>query len=148
MFNPDQFLQLEVQDANSTKSTPCPVGEYTAVIESVKARPWQKKDDPSVAGMAIDIVWNIDDAGVKAALDREKVSVKQGIMLDMTESGGIDTGKGKNVSLGRLREAVGLNEPGRSFSFSMLTGRPAKVQVKHRIDGDNIYGEVSAVAKL
>jgi hypothetical protein len=148
MFNPEQFLELQVTDANSTKSTPCPVGEYIAIVESVKARQWTKKDDPSIGGMAVDIVWSIDDAGVKQALERDKVNVKQGIMLDLTETGGIDTGKGKNVGLGRLREACGLNEPGRPFAFSMLTGRMAKVRIKHRVDGDNIYGEVDAVARV
>lgn len=147
-FSPEQFLELQINDANSTKSTPCPVGEFIAVIEEVKARNWAKKDDPSVSGMALDIIWSVDDAAVKAELDREKVLVKQGVMLDLTQAGGIDTGKGKNVSLGRLREATGLNEAGRPFSFSMLKGRVAKIKVKHRIDGDNIYGEVEAVAKI
>lgn len=148
MFSPEQFLELQVNDANSTKSTPCPIGEYMAVVEDVKARQWTKKDDQSQSGMALDIIWAVDDAAVKAELDREKVLVKQGVMLDLTANGGIDTGKGKNVTLGRLREAIGLNEPGRPFSFSMIKGRVAKIKVKHRIDGDNIYAEVEAVAKV
>lgn len=147
-FNPEQFLDMQVTDANSTKLTPVPEGEYLAVIDSVKARPWQKKDDPSVAGMALDIVWSIDDATLKATLDRETIKVKQGVMLDLAASGGLDMGKGKNVTLGRLREAVDLNAPGQPFSFNMLPGRAAKVSVKHRIDGENIYDEVKAVAKV
>ena len=57
-------------------------------------------------------------------------------------------GKGQNVGLGRLREAVGLNSPGQPFAFSMLTGRVAKVVVKHRIHEDKIFAEVKAVAKM
>jgi hypothetical protein len=147
-FDPNTFLDMTTTDANSTKSTPVPVGEYVAFIEKVDARPWSKKDDPSKSGMALDLLWNIDDANVKALLEREKVTVKQGVMLDLTEAGGLDMGKGKNVSLGRLREAVGLNAPGQPFGFRMLEGRPAKIVVSHRIDGDNIYAEVKAVAKL
>ena len=148
MFNPDQFLDMQVTESNSTEAIPVPVGEYTAVIGEVKCRSWQKKDDPSVSGLALDISWDIDDESVKELLGRTKVSVKQGAMLDLTESGGLDMGKGRNVGLGRLREAVGLNAPGQPFSFSMLVGRMAKVKVEHRIDGDRIFAEVKAVTKL
>ena len=148
MFNPDQFLDMQVTESNSTVTIPVPVGEYTAVIGEVKCRPWQKKDDPSVTGLSLDISWDIDDESVKELLGRTKVSVKQGAMLDLTESGGLDMGKGRNVSLGRLREAVGLNTPGQPFSFSMLVGRMAKVKVEHRVDGDRIFAEVKAVTKL
>lgn len=148
MFNPDQFLDMQIAEANSTSLTPVPVGEYVAVCTEVKCRQWQKKDDPSVAGLALDLQWELDDANVKALLERDKITVKQGIMLDLTESGGLDMGKGKNVGLGRLREAVGLNTPGQPFSFSMLNGRVAKVSVKHRIDGEQIFAEVKAVAKM
>ena len=150
-FDPNTFLNMTTTESNSTSQTPVPVGEYIGVVDKVEARPWQKKDDPSVAGMALDILWSIDDANVKALLERDKVTVKQGIMLDITPEGGLDMGKGKNVGLGRLREALDLNQPGQPFGFSMLTGRAAKVAVKHRVDNknpENIFAEVSAVAKL
>lgn len=148
MFNPDQFLDMQFTEANSTEAIPVPVGEYTAVIGEVKCRPWQKKDDPSIAGLALDLSWDIDDAAVKELLGRDKVKCKQGVMLDLTESGGLDMGKGKNVGLGRLREACDLNRAGEPFAFSMLVGRIAKVKVEHRVNGDQIFAEVKAVAKL
>jgi hypothetical protein len=118
------------------------------MVKEIKARPWTSRQDPSKSGMALDVTWSIDDAAVKEQLGRQEVTVKQGIMLDVTETGGLDMGKGKNVSLGRLREATNLNQPGQPFGFRMLEGRPAKVKVEHRIDGDNIYAEVKQVAKL
>ena len=148
MFSPDQFLDMQTDQANDTKIVPIPPGEYVAVVGEVKARPWTSKSDSSKSGIALDIQWDIDDAGVRALLGRDKVTVKQGVMLDMTESGGLDMGKGKNVGLGRLREACGLNTPGQPFSATMLTGRVAKVKVEHRVDGDNIYSEVKQVAKM
>lgn len=151
MFDPNTFMEMTTDAANSTVSVPVPAGEYVAFIEKVEARQWKKKDDPSVAGMALDIIWNIDDANVKALLERDKVTVKQGIMLDLNDVGGLDMGKGKNVSLGKLREAVNLNNPGQPFGFRMLEGRPAKVVVVHRPDDKNselIYAEVKAVARL
>jgi hypothetical protein len=148
-FDPNTFLEMTVTDANSTVQTPVPAGEYLAVAEKVEARPWQSPKDPSKSGMALDVTWSIDDANVKALLERDKVTVRQGIMLDMTESGGLDMGKGKNVGLGRLRAALDLNQPGQPFGFKMIEGRMARVAVSHRQDekdAEKIYAEVKAVA--
>lgn len=148
MFSPEQFLEMQVTDSNDTKLTPIPVGEYTALPDKVEVKSWAKKDDPSVSGLKLVINWSIDDPAVKELLARDKVTARQDIMLDLTDSGGLDMGKGRNVGLGRLREATGLNTPGQPFSFTMLLGRPAKISVSHRIDGEAIYAEVKGVAKL
>ena len=148
MFNPDQFLDMQFEGQNDTKVVPVPAGEYTAMIEEVKVRQWQGKADPSKSGLTLDIQWSIDDPSVKELLGRDKVTVKQGIMLDLTDAGGLDMGKGRNIGLGRLREALDLNQPGRPFSFTMLTGRVARVSVTHRIADDNIFAEVKQVARM
>lgn len=148
MFNPEQFLDQQFTEANDTKLIPVPVGEYTAIAGEVKCRQWQSKADPSKSGLTLDITWEIDDSAVKELLGRDKVTVRQGIMLDLTDSGSMDMGKGRNVGLGRLREALNLNQPGQAFSFSMIPGRLAKVAVTHRIDGENIYAEVKSLARL
>ena len=148
MFNPDQFLDMQIEGQNDTKIIPVPAGEYTAMIEEVKVRQWQGKADPSKSGLTLDVQWSIDDASVKELLGRDKVTVKQGIMLDLTDAGGLDMGKGRNIGLGRLREALDLNQPGRPFSFTMLTGRVARVSVSHRIADDNIFAEVKQVARM
>lgn len=148
MFSPEQFLDMQVTESNDTKIIPIPVGEYLAVIGEVKVLQWQKKDDPSQAGLKLQILWELDSPEVKALLARDKVTARQDQMLDLTETGGLDMGKGRNVGLGRLREATGLNTPGQPFAFSMLTGRMAKVSIKHRVDGDTIYSEVKGVAKV
>src|SRR6266705_1518674 len=147
-FDPATFLDTALTEANSTTVTPIPDGEYPAVIESVDVRPWQGRADPSKSGLALDVVWDVDDPGVRQILGRDKVTVKQGVMLDLNTSGGIDTGKGRNDSLGRLREAVGLNIAGRPFSFRQLVGQVAKIKVTQRVDGDQIYNDVKGVARL
>lgn len=148
MFDPAQFLDQQFTEANDTKTIPVPAGEYTAVIGDVKMRAWTSKADPSKSGLTLDVVWEVDDPGVKELLGRDKVTVKQGIMLDLTESGQLDMGKGRNIGLGKLREGVNLNAPGQPFAFSMLPGRLAKISVSHRIDGENIYVDVKGVARL
>lgn len=147
MFDPNQFLDMQVTESNDTKVIPVPVGEFLATVDDVKVRPWQSKTDSSKAGLALDIVWSVQDQQVLSDLGREKVTVKQGIMLDLTDAGGLDMGKGKNVSMGRLREACDLNQPGKPFAFSMLMGRMAKIKVEHRIVGEDIFADVKGVAK-
>lgn len=150
MFSPETLMQMTVEEGNSTVAVPVPAGEFIGVIDKIELRQWTKKDDPSIAGMALDVLWSVDDANVKALLERDKVIVKQGVMLELTAEGGLDMGKGKNVGLGRLRDALGLNNPGQPFGFSMLTGRAAKIRVKHRAGDkpEQIFAEVDAVAKL
>ena len=145
MFNPDTFLQGSVTESNDTKKIPCPVGEYLAVAEKVEARQWQSKDGLK-SGIALDITWSIDDPAVKEVTARENVTVRQGLMLDVLDGGGLDMSKGKNIGLGRVREALGLNTPGQPFAPSMIQGRMAKVTVSHRVDGEDIYDEVKKVA--
>lgn len=146
-FDPNTFLNATFTDANSTSSTPCPEGEFPAIAEKVDVSTWAKKDG-SASGLKLDVLWDIQDESAKAVTGRNPTKVRQTVMLDLTESGQMDFAKGRNVSLGRLREAVGLNNPGEAFAFSMIQGRMAKVAVKHRVDGENIYDEVRGVAKL
>lgn len=146
-FDAQSFLDSAISTSNSTKITPVPIGEYPAIIEKVIPRQWQSKDGTQT-GVALDIFWMIEDEGVKAALGRTNVTAKQGVMLDLLPSGALDTAEGKNVQLGRLREAVGKNREGEVFSFSMLPGMAAKVSISHRVAGEEIYSEVKAVAAL
>jgi hypothetical protein len=146
-FDPDQFLNSAVTGANDTKVIPVPMGEYQGIIEKVLPRQWQSKDGTQT-GIALDVFWLIEDANVKSILGRDTVTCKQGIMLDTAPSGGLDMTKGKNIGLGRLREAVGMNDPSQSFSFHSLPGQSAKVSVQHRIVGEDTFAEVKGVAKL
>ena len=63
-FDPETFLSQTIDAPNSTSYVPVPVGEYQAVIEKVEPRRWESRDGTS-SGIALDIIWNIDDAKVK-----------------------------------------------------------------------------------
>jgi hypothetical protein len=147
MFNPDTFLQGQTTEANDTKKVPCPPGEFNAIAEKVEARPWQSKDGLK-SGVALDITWSIDDQAAKEVTGKDNVLVRQGLMLDLLDNGFLDMGKGKNIGLGRVREATGLNVPGQPFSPAMIQGRMAKVTVSHRVDGEDIFDEIKKVAAL
>lgn len=144
-FDPNTFLNQTFDEALDTKVVPCPVGEYVGLAEKVDVKQWAAKDGSS-SGLKIEILWDIQDENVKALLGRDTVRVPQQQMLDLTDSGALDFGKGKNVGLGRIREALGLNTPGEPFAFSMIQGRPAKVSVTHRINGEDIYNEIKKIA--
>lgn len=145
-FDPNAFLNASFTESNDTKVTPVPVGEYLAVAEKVEIKTWASKDGSS-SGIKLEIVWDIDDSNVKALLGRDSVKVGQQQMLDLTTDGALDFSKGKNVGLGRIREALDLNTPGAPFAFSMIQGRLAKVLVSHRVVGEDIYAEVKKIAK-
>lgn len=145
-FDPATFLNQEFNEALDTKVVPCPAGEYLGLAEKVEVKPWAAKDGSS-SGLKLVILWDIQDENVKSLLGRDTVRVGQDQMLDLTETGQLDFGKGKNVGLGRIREALGLNTPGEPFSFGMIQGRLAKVKVSHRAVGEDMYAEVKAIAK-
>lgn len=146
-FDAQAFLDAAVTASNDTKVIPVPIGEFQGIIEKISPRQWQSKDGTQ-SGVALDVIWLVEDQEVKSFLGRETVTCKQGIMLDMTSDGKLDTMKGKNISLGRLREAVNLNTPGQPFSFNMLPGNAARISVRHRIDGEDTFAEVKGVARL
>jgi len=145
-FDPNTFLNTSYTDANDTKVIPVPAGEYQALAEKVDIKPWSSRDGSS-SGVKLEIVWDILDDNVKALLGRDTVKVTQQQMLDLTETGAMDFSKGKNIGLGRIREALDLNKPGEPFSFGAIQGRLAKVLVSHRINGEDVYAEIKKIAK-
>lgn len=148
-FDPQTFGQMTITESNSTESVLVPVGEYGASITDKKIDTWKAKDGSS-EGLKMFVFWNVEDPEVRALTGRDKNIVRQEMMFDLTENGALATGKGMNVRLGRLREAVGLNTPGQPFSFDMLVGRSARVSIGHRADNRDssvMYAEVKDVAK-
>ena len=146
-FDAQAFLDSTVTGSNDTKVIPVPVGEYTGIISKVVPRQWTSKDGTS-SGISLDVLWSVEDEAVKSALGRSEVVCKQGIMLDTLANGSLDMAKGKNIGLGRLREALKLNDHKTKFSFAMLPGLAARISVTHRVAGEETYSEVKGVAQL
>lgn len=147
MFDPDAFMNTQFTEASETKFITVPEGDYSAVVDKVEANTWQSRDG-SKSGLRLDVTWKIDDKAAAEATGIENPTVRQGIMLDMTEAGGLATGPGKNINLGRLREAVNQNKSGQPWSPTMLLGMPARIAVKHRMHEENIYAEVKGVTAI
>lgn len=146
MFDPTAFLDMPL-DAGSTQYVPVPEGEYAAVCAKIEFRTAPKKDG-SGEWVFFEHHWEVDDAGVKELLGQSRVTVRGSVIVDTTESGGLDMRKGRNIQFNRLREALGVNTPG--TPISSIVGRSAKIRVAH--EADRSTGEpravVSAVTRL
>lgn len=150
MFDPNQFLSETIVGSNDTRYIPVPQGEYPAIIKSVAARQMPSKADPSKQVTVTDIVYEIDDSTVREVTGLDNPTVRQSVFLDLTPQGKLDMSKGKNIGLGKLRDALGLNDPSKPFSFADLPGRAAIIAVEHtpgKNEGE-VYANVSKVGKL
>jgi len=136
-FNPELFLNMTTEDANSTEYVLLPPGEYVAVIgpispDSFKSFDIKRGDRAGEKAYRLDLKLDInDETGALAELLGRKPSITTGIMLDVKPDGSLEFGKGRNVQLGRLRDAVGQNSTGRPWSFGHLSGQVVKIVVKH-----------------
>ena len=144
-FSPETFLNTESTESNATAYLPVPEGEFTGILKSLKPRVLQ--DGRAV----LDVNWTVDDDAAREATGMAEPSVRQTLWLDLTESGALDFGKGKNVGLGRLRDALGQNVTGQPWQPGMMIGGVAKIKVAHSIDkrdNETIQADVRAVTKL
>lgn len=147
-FNADQFLSTSVRAKLDTKFPSCPMGEYRALVEDLKVRTDAGKEKNQTI---LDVIWEVQDERVKELTGLKKVTVRQSIFLDITPEGQLDYGKGKNVSLGKLREALGQNDHTRDWYPNMLKGAIAKIVVEHKPndnDPESPYANVTRVAAL
>lgn len=141
-FDPNTFLNTEISESNATQYIPVPEGEHQATIKSIKPR--VLTDGRAV----LDVTWVVQDDESKDVTGMAEPTVRQTLWLDTTEAGGLDFGKGKNVGLGRLRDALGQNQNGKPWAPGMLIGGVAVVKVGHSIDkrdGETINADVKAV---
>jgi len=147
-FDPSAFLDATITEA-STKRSPLPAGrDFVGIIGEVKARNWQGRKDPTQSGVVMDVPVEIDlTAYPDVQIGVTKVALTDGIMLDMTEAGTIDTSPGKNGKLRRYREALGMNKAGEPFSFRAMQGRTIKVKISHRTYEGDIFDQIDSVAK-
>lgn len=152
-FDASQFEEMTHTEATSTERVYADEGEYPAILDRYEFRTGVSGEGKPYT--FFDVLWSIDSEEQRMKMQRDKVLVRQSFGLQMNESGtGLATGKGVNVELGKLREALGQNADGMPWKFAMLKGAgPALVRVKHRTfknkaNEDETNAEVAAVTKI
>jgi len=141
-FNPEDFMATQIKGEIDTKIIPIPEDDYTGQIQKLTTR---VNTDGTVI---MDIHWEILDDSVKELTGMNVPIARQGIWLDLDESGNIDLSKGKNRQLGLVRTAVGQNSD-KAWSPNMLLGMMALVKVEHSpnaSDPESPYANVKRVA--
>ena len=77
------------------------------MVDDVKVRKVNTKDGLRAV---MDVTWLILDEDVKKETELERPTCRQGFFLEVNDKGGLERGKNKNVGLGRLLEALGINQ--------------------------------------
>ena len=149
VFDPDTFMHQEVETQMETIFTPVNEGEYNAYIDTLEASTVNTQDRGTVP--VLYVTYAITDDEVKEELEMEKPTVRQMLWLDFDEqTGGLASGKNKNIKLGNIREAVGQNIDGQPWSPTQLIGAgPVVIKVGHRFNketGEGPYADVQRVS--
>lgn len=100
-----------------------PDGKYEAMIDATDINTWFGKEltrEDGTVSLPFNVPFVIQDEELKKRLGRNKISVRATIWLDM-DNGKPSSGKGKNVTLGQLRDALGQNNDP-AWSFLKLPG--------------------------
>jgi len=146
MINPEDFLNQSVEGQLSTSIIPIPVGEYQAAVIAVALRDFlfKKGDKAGMTGYALDVNWELADTSITEIIKRD-AKIRQSMILDMSGQG-LDMSEGCNITLGRIREAVGQND-GSAWSPNNLVGAVAVIQITQKMEGEDIYNEIKKVGK-
>lgn len=155
IFDPSQYLDSTTTEAGEKRDNLPTTQEYNAEIGEVTSRASQGRKDTTQTYLFFDFPMTINlkdeypDLAAKIGID--KLTMKYGTSVDLTESGAMDWSKGKNSGLRILREATGTNVSGQPWNARMLTGRRVRVAIKYREYPEgtgNLLEDVKSVAKI
>lgn len=141
IFDPDTFGNEE-QDELSTERALIPVGVHQGYISELKFAEGisEKTGD---AWHRADVKFEITEPSVLAEMERDKVAITEGYMLEIDEATGrLATGKGKNYRLGQLRAAAGKAKG----PLNDIVGCQVLIEIKHRTYEGKIREQVASVA--
>lgn len=153
-FNPESLLDITVDAPLSTRENLVPESEYEGEIKSVKGR--QTTSDKGTYNwldVSVELAGNQmtpNGQTITQVVGRPNALVNYSMILDINDAGGLSAEQGKNVSLGRLREAVGQNKSG-PWTPRNLVGCRARFTIKHRFDKNDpskVYQEARSVKAL
>lgn len=145
-FDPNVFLNQELSGASEVKYTPIPEGDYKGYIDDIGLDSYEDTPILVITYALLD-----DDNKLKTLLGLDKPTVQDRLFIDVNADGSIAFGPNKNVKLGRVREAVGQNDPKKKWQFNMLRGQgPVLLKITHtynKTTGEGPYSRVDRIVK-
>ena len=153
-FDPQAFLDAQTNEANEKRPTipaenPADAnGLFTAVIGEIKTDSGtiSKGDNAGNPWISMLIPLKLQiPAAIQALGLPAEFQVTDRVFLDLTPQGGLDNSKGKNRGQRTYREATGMNKPGETFAWRMLTGKIVKVKIAHELYNGNIVEKVAQI---
>lgn len=135
MSQNENFLDVVVEEACDTSFFTIPEGHYPAYVKEIKF-------DNINGKPVLTVQWIVTDPDIVELSGNPEPLIRQTVWLDLTEMGGLDTGKGKNRQLGLLREAVGQNVAGKPWAPAQLLGQVAVIQVAHTLRNGETFANV------
>jgi hypothetical protein len=137
-FNADSFLQQTVEAKLDTKRVPHPEGDWDeGQIKDLKITSGTAKESGKLWVRLQAIIINTDPnvaADMKLGDDQEP-QVRWEEFLDLDDNGNLDVSEGKNIKLGKLRQACGQNSD-EAWSPMDMKGAPVGFRVKHQFNND------------
>jgi len=152
-FDLEAFASQQVEPL-ATQFETIPEGEFPFIIDGdpknldVKEMKGEsKRTGNPYHFFQLELICVCQDDAVKQKLGREKVTCRLRINLDLDASGRIESGSGKNIGLGQLRDALGQNSPGWT-PRQLLGAGPFIGKVKHTKTDKGTYADIDRVAPV
>jgi len=127
----DNLMEEAIETSMDTTRPVLEDGEYE--LQVVKVNPPEQKTSQRTGKDYVEMV--VMFKATNGPDDGLDYSIRHQVFLDIDENGRLATGKGKNINLGRLREALGCNS-GR-FVLGDLFGRTCKATVVKKLSQNN-----------
>jgi hypothetical protein len=142
LFDPNTVADIEVTGAMETKRVPIPVGRYNFQVSklTIKEGTIDDGDRKGEKWWAFELDCEMQ-AGSKTSTGEsieeltgipQPHSRYQGFLDRDQKTGVLELGPGRNVDLGKIREAVGLNGSATPFKMKMLVGQVFNGEIVHR----------------
>jgi hypothetical protein len=154
MFDLDQFVNQTVDAPMATSFPVHPEGEFPFMFDADPKMLQVKhlEGTSQRTGNPYNFYqWELlaisQDPSVKQKMGREKVTVRCRVNLDIDQNGRFETGEGKNVLLGQIRDALGQN--GAGWSPKQLLGAGPFIGRVRQTEGNDgkKYADIVAVAR-
>lgn len=159
-FDPSAFINSTIDSPLDTEFFQLPEGDYEATVDNFSQeegketfKPLSKNDEPILSKATGQQLVTFNPSFVitndKRLAGRDQYTVRGQGFIDFDDAGRIDTSRGRNVLMGMLRNACGINAPG--IPLDQAVGKRVMIHVYHEADKTNPrrkYARVDRIAPL